>query len=158
MPLEFYKKFKVNDKVISYASLNPRVEPRLQEIYRKFSEKLTEYSDELKGTFVFGKGKFDPKKAREDLDARNKRKEMLAKLQETVEKEVDRVYAKKETKERKNIVFSNQNSKKRTIEANQDIETSWLRSSRAGLNAMNEDLDGLLVETLEPPDEAMPSD
>ena len=154
MPLEFYKKFKVNDKVISYASLNPRVEPRLQEIYRKFSEKLTEYSDELKGTFVFGKGKFDPKQARDDLDAREKRKEMLAKLQETVEKEVDRVYAKKETKERKNIVFTN--TVRKPNEANQEIETSRLRSSRAGLNAMNEDLDGLLVETLEPPDEAMP--
>ena len=61
MPLAFYQKFRVNDHVISYASLGkPRIEKPLQEIYRKFAGKLTEYEDELKETFKI-KGKFDPK-------------------------------------------------------------------------------------------------
>ena len=47
LPLAFYQKFHVKDAVISYASLKPRVEPRLQEIYRKFAVKLTEYEHEL---------------------------------------------------------------------------------------------------------------
>ena len=51
----------MNDHVISYASLGkPRIEKPLQEIYRKFAGKLTEYEDELKETFKI-KGKFDPK-------------------------------------------------------------------------------------------------
>lgn len=36
LPLDFYNKFRLNSKVISYANLKPRMEPRLQEIYRKF--------------------------------------------------------------------------------------------------------------------------
>jgi len=44
LPLEFYKKFRLNDKILSYASLQPnRVEPRIAEIFRKFSYKLKEY-------------------------------------------------------------------------------------------------------------------
>ena len=67
LPLAFYKHFRVNDHVISYASLGKqRVEPRLQEIYRKFSSKLTEYEDELKDNFKI-KGKFDPKEAKDDI-------------------------------------------------------------------------------------------
>lgn len=66
LPLAFYQKWKVNDHVISYASLKPRVEPRLQEIYRKFASKLTEYEHELAANFNV-KGNFKPEKVRDDL-------------------------------------------------------------------------------------------
>ena len=86
LPLTFYQKFKLNDKVISYASLKPRVEPRLQEIYRKFAVKLTQYEHELKENFNLEP--FDPKKAREDLIERRQRAERKAKLQQEVENEI----------------------------------------------------------------------
>ena len=38
----------------------------MQEIYRKFSSKLTEYEDDLKDNFKI-KGKFDPKEAKDDI-------------------------------------------------------------------------------------------
>ena len=48
LPLSFYQKWKCNDKVKSYADLAPpRVEPRLAEIYRKFSHKLNEFKSEI---------------------------------------------------------------------------------------------------------------
>ena len=69
LPLAFYQKFHVKDAVISYASLKPRVEPRLQEIYRKFAVKLTEYEHELEDNFNI-KGKFDAQQVREDIGRR----------------------------------------------------------------------------------------
>ena len=66
LPLAFYQRFKVNDHVISYASLRPRVEPRLQEIYRKFATKLTDYEHELAANFNV-KEKFKPEKVRDNL-------------------------------------------------------------------------------------------
>ena len=57
LPLSFYQKWKCNDKVKSYSDLAPpridvsgsplRVEPRLAEIYRKFSHKLNEFKAEI---------------------------------------------------------------------------------------------------------------
>jgi len=70
LPLSFYQKWKCNDKVKSYADLAaPRVEPRLAEIYRKFSHKLTEYKDEMQQNFnVDPNQKFDPKYVGERID------------------------------------------------------------------------------------------
>ena len=72
LPIEFYKKFKIDNKVISYANLNPRVEPKLQEIYRKFAGKLTEYEDELKNNFNIA-DKFEPERVRNDITKRKER-------------------------------------------------------------------------------------
>lgn len=74
LSIDFYKKFRMNDTILSYASLKPRVEPRLQEIYRKFAGKLIEYENELKDNFQI-KGKFDPKQAREDITKRQMRQD-----------------------------------------------------------------------------------
>ena len=76
LPLDFYNKFKINNKVISYASLNPRVEPRLQEIYRKFTKKLTQYEDELRDNFNIS-DKFEPDQARNDIVRRKERQDKM---------------------------------------------------------------------------------
>lgn len=55
--------------MISYASLKPRVEPRLQEIYRTFAVKLTEYEHELEANFNLKK--FNPVQARLDITKRH---------------------------------------------------------------------------------------
>ena len=48
LPLSFYKDWTMTDKVKSYADLKPtRVEPRLNEIYRKFAKKLTKFDHEI---------------------------------------------------------------------------------------------------------------
>ena len=95
LPLAFYQKWKVNDHVISYASLKPRVEPRLQEIYRKFASKLTEYEHELAANFNVN-GKFQPAKVRDDLVEKKQRADRAARLREDVEREISEVYAKQE--------------------------------------------------------------
>ena len=91
--MTFYRKFKLNDKVMSYANLRPRVEPRLAEVYRKFAQKLTQYEHELEENFNLEP--FDPAKARENLAERRERAERKAKLQQDVEREIDEVYQKK---------------------------------------------------------------
>ena len=92
LPLAFYQKWKCTDHVGSYASLRPRVEPRLQEIYRKFAGRLTEYEHELAANFNV-KGSFKPEKVRDDLIERRQRAERAAKLREDVERELEEAYA-----------------------------------------------------------------
>ena len=70
--------------MLSYASLNPRVEPRLQEIYRKFAGKLREYEHELKDNFKI-KGKFDPEEAKDDIIRRKQRQDIMEDLKIKVE-------------------------------------------------------------------------
>ena len=160
LPLAFYQKWKVNDNVISYASLGkPRIEPRLQEIYRKFATKLTEYEDELKDNFNI-KGDFKPKEVREEIIKRKQNQDTMDKLREQVESEIERVYANKEKKETQHN-FVNQKKKVQTVK--EDVK--WSESLRQapkvptktdkGQN-LNEDLMGLDTDTLEPPDQGMP--
>ena len=47
LPIEFYKAFKTHDFVTSYANLRPKAEPRLEEIYRKFAERIKEFEPEM---------------------------------------------------------------------------------------------------------------
>lgn len=48
LPLSFYRDWTMTDKVKSYADLKPvRVEPRLNEIYRKFGKKLEQFEHEI---------------------------------------------------------------------------------------------------------------
>ena len=70
LPLEFYQKhWKKENKVQSYSDLAPpRVEPRLEEIYRKFAHRLTEYKKELGVNFNVTE-KFDPEAVRNKIDA-----------------------------------------------------------------------------------------
>lgn len=103
LSIDFYKKFHMTDTIISYASLKPRVEPRLQEICRKFASKLIEYEHELKDNFQL-KGKFDPKQVREDIKKRQMRQDQMASLRNQVEAEIERVYSNKETKERTSVL------------------------------------------------------
>ena len=132
---------------MSYAELNPRVEPRLQEIYRKFAVKLSEFEADLADNFNV-KGKFDPEQAREDIARRKERKAMLESLEMKVKVEIDRVYANKALKERKSLVFT---TKRRAS----DSQINTLRQ-------MNGDLQGVFIEpgsslaTLEPPDQSTP--
>jgi hypothetical protein len=52
LPLSSYNDWKVNDKVMSYADLKPqRVEPRLNEIYRKFGQRMKEFENEITQDF-----------------------------------------------------------------------------------------------------------
>lgn len=82
----------LNSAVISYKELAPkRVEPRLQEIYRKFAGKLTEYERELKENFSL-KAEFDPDEVRRKLEISKERFERKQKLEAEVAKEIERVY------------------------------------------------------------------
>jgi hypothetical protein len=47
LPIEFYKAWHSFDFVSSYANLRPKAEPRLNEIYRKFSKKIKEFESEF---------------------------------------------------------------------------------------------------------------
>lgn len=41
LPLQFYQAFKVKDRIQEYADLRPQAcEPRVNEIYRKFAQKM----------------------------------------------------------------------------------------------------------------------
>ena len=52
LPLSSYTDWKVNDKVMSYADLKPqRVEPKLNEIYRKFGRRMKEFENEITQDF-----------------------------------------------------------------------------------------------------------
>ena len=147
LPLAFYNSFRDNNKVNNYAKLGkPRIEKPLQEIYRNFAVKLTEYEDELKDTFQI-KGKFDPKQTREDLTKRKERESVMEKLKAQVENEIDRVYANKETKERSSVLINK-------AKGNPDDDGGETLRRKASGMSLNEDLFGL--DTLEPADQGAP--
>lgn len=91
LPLEFYKKFRLNDKILSYASLQPnRVEPRIAEIFRKFSYKLKEYKQELEVNFNLDGKKTDINEVKDRVQERKDRQERQEKMKAEVEKYVQK--------------------------------------------------------------------
>lgn len=121
--------------MISYASLKPRVEPQLQEIYRKFTVKLTEYEHELEANFSLKK--FDPRQARLEITKRHQRQDQMEALRARVESEIDRVYAAKETKEKVSVL------------SRQTASTAAKNVNPAATSALNQDLDDLELDTIE---------
>jgi hypothetical protein len=89
MTLDFYQKhWKKADKAKTYAQqAPPRVEPRLQEIYRKFASKMSEYKHEIGVSFnVYDK--FDPDFVRHKLAGKQEYAEFKAKVEEEVDQEI----------------------------------------------------------------------
>ena len=74
MPKEFYERFRNNNAVTRYSEQAPeRVEPRLQEIFRKFKTRLGDFKEDLAENFNVKDEQFKPEEIKERIIEKKER-------------------------------------------------------------------------------------